>query len=83
MQGPPADYHCPSKSTFHFKMPIILFYIYLFIFTERGRGVGGGAIPPAPHFADESAYVARYVSPKCISVWLFTAETLFFFSSKI
>ena len=25
-----------------------------------------------------SCYVARYVSPKCVSVWLFTVETFFF-----
>ena len=25
-----------------------------------------------------SCYVARYVSPKCVSVWLFTVETLSF-----
>ena len=34
------------------------------------------AIFSASHFAGEFAYVARYVSPKCVSVWLFTVETL-------
>ena len=28
------------------------------------------------HLADEFAYVVRYVSPKYVSVWLFTVETL-------
>ena len=36
------------------------------------------AIFSASHFAGEFAYVARYVSPKCVSVWLFTVETLTF-----
>ena len=36
------------------------------------------AIFSASHFAGKFAYVARYVSPKRVSVWLFTVETLTF-----
>ena len=36
------------------------------------------AIFSASHFAGEFAYVTRYVSPKGVSVWLFTVETLSF-----